>query len=95
MMSEHKKDDLQELRDVMATMSETVPQLINKLLQAYYSTENAANMARAIGAFYKGLVEAGIPENKALKMAQDYMISFEKMASSFKDGKPSFRDGKE
>ena len=91
-MSEHKKDDLQELRDVMATISETVPDLINKLMQAYYSPESATNMARAIGAFYKGLVEAGIPEDKALKMAQDYMISFDKLSSSFK---PSSNDQNE
>ncbi|MGI6706698.1 MAG: hypothetical protein ACOX6S_10825 [Clostridia bacterium] len=94
-MSEHKKDKLQEFRDVMSTMSGTVPQLINKIIQTYYSPENAANMARSIGAFYKELVEAGIPEGKALRMAQNYTISFEKMTSSFKGCNPSFKGGKE
>lgn len=83
-MNEH---EMNEFRAVLDTVAEKVPNIIKNLMISYYSPENAANMGRAIGTFYKELVAAGIPEDKAIKMAQDYMISFEKLSSEFKGGK--------
>lgn len=64
-----------DIGDILEAVSNTVPDLITKLLRTLYSEDSASEMGRAVGTLYKELVEAGIPKDAALKMTSDYMFS--------------------
>jgi hypothetical protein len=89
MEHEHeKRQDPEELRQILDVVSEKVPKLLNelsdsipKLLGAIrdtiYSQEAGKNMGKAIAVFYKELKEGGIPDELALKMTKDYAQSLD------------------
>jgi len=65
----------EELREILSTVSEMVPNLLRGLRDIVYSAEAAGNMAEAVATFYTKLVEAGIPKAEAMDMARGYMIN--------------------
>ncbi len=67
--------DIQDLGAILDTVSEKVPNLLREVLASLYSPQAGSDMGKAVGAFYKELVAAGIPSEEAIKMARDYMIS--------------------
>jgi hypothetical protein len=64
-----------DLRDVLAAVSDQVPGLLRGLRDVIYSKEAAENMADAVSTFYKKLVDAGIPKDEALDMARGYVLN--------------------
>jgi hypothetical protein len=87
------KDDVnipvKEISELVEMASNKVPELITKLLKTIYSPEAGANMGKAVGSLYKELVDSGIPQDVALKMASDYMLSLKdimKSANAFNEG---------
>ncbi|AUS98200.1 hypothetical protein CDQ84_09290 [Clostridium thermosuccinogenes] len=70
-MSDHVK----ELGEVLDAISEKAPILITKLMDTLYSAEAGKKMGQAVGSLYKELVDSGIPQEEALQMAKDYMLS--------------------
>ncbi len=80
-MSAERKD-AEELREVLDVVSERIPGLLRGLRDVLYSKEAAEGMADSVATFYKKLVEAGIPKEEALKMAQGYMINLRDLLSS-------------
>ena len=74
---------VKEIGEMLDEVSEKIPKLINGLMSSLYSAENGKNMGQAIAAFYKELIENGFPQEEALKLAKDYMISLKDTASNF------------
>jgi len=72
---EDRDSEIRELREVLDVVSEKVPGLLRGMRDILYSREAAENMADAVATFYKKLVEAGIPQEDALKMTRGYMIN--------------------
>ncbi|MDD4080352.1 MAG: hypothetical protein PHP02_02930 [Eubacteriales bacterium] len=72
--------DVNELRDVLDTVSERVPKLIKGLIGTLYSKEAGASMGQSVGAYYQELVASGIPQDAALEMAKSYAISIKDIA---------------
>jgi hypothetical protein len=70
---------VKEISEILDVVSSKVPSLISNLIKTVYSEEAAGNMGRAIGTLYKELVTSGIPQDVALKMATDYMVSMKDM----------------
>ncbi len=68
-------DDIEELKEVMETLNETVPDLISGIVKAIYNTEDSKNLAKSTANFYKELVDAGMDEDKAYKLTRDFMES--------------------
>jgi hypothetical protein len=64
-----------DLRDLLAAVSDQVPGLLRGLRDVIYSKEAAENMADAVSTFYKKLVDAGIPKDEALDMARGYVLN--------------------
>jgi len=64
-----------DLRELLAAVSDQVPGLLRGLRDVIYSKEAAENMADAVAAFYKKLVDAGIPKEEALDMARGYVVN--------------------
>jgi hypothetical protein len=44
-------------------------------MDTLYSAEAGKKMGQAVGSLYKELVDSGIPQEEALQMAKDYMLS--------------------
>jgi len=83
-MSENtiKSEDVNALNDVLEVVSDKIPKLISELLKTFYSEEAGSQMGKAVGSFYKELVNAGMPADEALEMAQDYMHTIKSLAST-------------
>lgn len=69
--------DAEELREVLDAVGDRVPKLIHELVSAVmttiYSREAGQQLGAAVGAFYKELVDSGIPQDEALAMSKDYI----------------------
>ena len=68
-------DDVEELKEVMETLNETVPDLLSGIVKAIYNTEDSKNLAKSTANFYKELVNAGMDEDKAYELTRDFMES--------------------
>jgi hypothetical protein len=72
-----------EIGELLEEVSNKVPKLINGLMDSLYSAEAGKKMGQAVGSLYKELLEAGIPQDEALKMAKDYMLSLKDVSGNF------------
>jgi hypothetical protein len=74
-----------EIGELLEVIAEKVPKLVTELLRSLYSEEAGSQMGKAVGNFYKALVESGIPAEDALKMATDYLETIKSIANNFKN----------
>lgn len=75
--------DAKEIGAILDEVSDKVPKLISGLMDTLYSAESGKNMGQAVGNLYKELLEAGFPQEEALKMAHDYMLSLKDISKGF------------
>ncbi|MFX1509512.1 MAG: hypothetical protein ACFFBR_04305 [Promethearchaeota archaeon] len=68
-----KSTDVEEVRDILEAVQETVPALISQLVQAIYSPEVAESIAESVGSLYQGLKKKGLPDELVLDMTRKYM----------------------
>ncbi len=68
--------DIEELKEVLGTVSEMVPSLIRGIVGSIFSAEAGRNMGAAAANFYKELKAAGMPEEVAVRMTEDYVKTF-------------------
>ncbi|MGI6201988.1 MAG: hypothetical protein ACOYID_01130 [Eubacteriales bacterium] len=73
---------VKEIGEMFDEISEKLPKLIKSLVDTLYSVESGQKMGQAVGSFYKELMDNGIPQEEALKMAKDYMLSIKDLTSS-------------
>ncbi|RJS76330.1 hypothetical protein CW712_02100 [Candidatus Bathyarchaeota archaeon] len=78
-------NDVEELHQVLKTVSEMVPNLIKGIMNSIFSAEAGKNMGAAAANFYKELKAAGIPEDVAVKMTQDYVKTFTDIGGIIKE----------
>jgi len=71
-----------EIAELLDTVSEKMPRMIKELLKSLYSQEAGSQMGKGVGAFYKELIQAGIPQEDALRMTQDYLNTVKSLATS-------------
>ncbi len=74
-MNMDDEDDIEELKEVMETLNETVPSLLSGIVEAIYNTEDSEKLAKSTANFYKELVDAGMDEDKAYELTRDFMES--------------------
>ncbi|MBA4543552.1 MULTISPECIES: hypothetical protein [Thermoactinomyces] len=90
--------EISEILEVMAkkapelleVVSNKVPEVFTKLFDILYSEDSAREMGKAIGSLYKELIDAGIPQDAALKMTSDYMFSLKDLVRNFSSGNKQF-----
>jgi len=75
-------NSVDDLRDLLSTVADQVPDLLRGLRDIIYSKEAAENMADAVSTFYTKLVEAGIPKDEALDMARGYVLNLRELLGS-------------
>lgn len=83
-MSEFKVESAKEIGEILDAVSDKVPKLISGIVSSLYSAEAGKNMGQAVGGLYKELLESGLPEDVAIEMAKNYMLSL-KDISKFVD----------
>lgn len=83
-MSEFKVESAKEIGEILDAVSDKVPKLISGIVSSLYSAEAGKNMGQAVGSLYKELLESGLPEDVAIEMAKNYMLSL-KDISKFVD----------
>ena len=74
---------VKEIGQLLDEVSSKVPTLISGLMNSIYSAEAGGKMGQSVGNFYKELIQSGIPEEEALKMARDYLLSIKDIAGIF------------
>lgn len=68
--------DIEKLKEVMSVISVEIPKLLDAISKTMYSPENAQKLGEQTAAFYTKLKEAGMSEEQAFKLTQDYMENF-------------------
>ncbi|MEM3700757.1 MAG: hypothetical protein QXL57_07840 [Candidatus Bathyarchaeia archaeon] len=79
-----REKDIEELKDVLSVVSREVPNLIKSILNSVFSEETGRDMGKAAAAFYKELKEAGVPEETAVKMTENYISVFTSLGDILK-----------
>jgi hypothetical protein len=74
-MSSDMVKDINDLKEVLALVTDKVPGILRGLRDVLYSKDAAANMGEAVATFYSKLVDAGIPKEQAMEMTRGYMIN--------------------
>lgn len=74
----------EEISAILAAVSKEVPGLVKGILDNFFSPEAAANVGKAVAAFYKNLKDGGIPEEQALAMTKDYLGTLTKWSEALK-----------
>ncbi len=70
-----KNSDAQNIADILDAVGDKIPTLIRNVTGSLYTREAGSTMGQAVGAYYKELMEAGIPAEAALEMTKDYSFS--------------------
>ncbi len=91
------KEDVEELREVLGVVSKEVPALVKGIIGSVFSEDAGRDMGKAAAAFYKELRAAGMPEETAVKMTENYMGTFTSLGDMLKhatSGKGEFKKEK-
>ncbi len=67
--------DPREIKEVMSVISETVPDLLEKITKIIYDAQEGEKMGKAVAAFYSALVESGMSNEQAYALTKEYMSS--------------------
>lgn len=62
-----------ELRGIFKVLGEEVPGLLEKLTKILYGVKESEDFGKAVGNFYKALKEAGMSNEQAFELTQEYM----------------------
>lgn len=82
-MAETGREEVQVLREVMSALKETaipvlremvslLPNLLQQVHAVFYNEENARRLGQSIGAYYRSLKEAGLPEEMCQQLTLKY-----------------------
>jgi hypothetical protein len=80
----HEMPKPEEISAILAVVSKEIPNLVKGILEAFFSPGSAADIGKAVAAFYKNLKEGGIPEEQALSMTRDYLGTITKWSEALK-----------
>jgi hypothetical protein len=88
-MSEEKErrkreEDVEDLKEVLGVVSKEIPSLIKAIIGSVFSEEAGKDMGKAAAAFYKELKDAGMPEETAVKMTENYISVFTSLGDILK-----------
>ncbi|AIF69751.1 hypothetical protein PAP_06780 [Palaeococcus pacificus DY20341] len=82
MGEKESKEDVEELKEVLGTVSEYLPTImdsifnpIKDLLNDIYDPDKAEKLGKNVATFYKELVAAGMDPDKAFELTKEYMDS--------------------
>jgi len=65
--------DAEQVKEILAVVSEKVPALLNSLADVLYGKEQGAKYGQAVSEFYKSLKDAGMTDEQAYELTKQYM----------------------
>lgn len=68
-------EDAEEIKKILDVVSEKIPKLIESLTDILYGEKESAKYGKAVATFYKELVDAGLTNEQAYELTQQYMSS--------------------
>ncbi len=68
--------DMEKLKEVMAVMSTEIPKLLDSISKTMFSADNAAKLGEQTAEFYKKLKDAGMTDEQAFKLTEEFMANF-------------------
>jgi len=80
----HEMPKPEEISALLASVSKELPGLVKGILDTFFSPQAAADIGKAVAAFYKNLKEGGIPEEQALAMTKEYLGTLTKWSEALK-----------
>jgi hypothetical protein len=88
-----KQPDVEEISEILNVVSKEVPGLIKGIIASVFSEQAGREMGKAAAAFYKELKDAGMPEETAVKMTENYISVFTSLSDLLKGigGKGTFK----
>jgi hypothetical protein len=69
----HQIPTEEELRGIFKVLGEEVPGLLEKLTKILYGVKESEDFGKAVGNFYKALKDAGMSNEQAFQLTQEYM----------------------
>jgi len=79
-----KEKDVEEIKEVLSVVSKEIPNLLKSIIGSVFSEEAGRDMGKAAAAFYKELKEAGMPEETAVRMTENYISVFTSLSDVMK-----------
>lgn len=76
---------VKEIGELMDMMSSKLPGLLREVQNIIFSEEGATTMSKAVGIFYKNLIEAGMDKSDAMYLTQEYMSTLKALSSQVKN----------
>lgn len=80
-IEEKEVSDVEEMEQLLKVVSSEVPRLLTnifkplkEILDEFYSPESVRMRAEAFVAFYKTLVENGVPKDEAIRLAKTQIL---------------------
>ena len=90
MNHDHEIPDAEKIKEILETVSEGIPKILESVSKALYGSENTEKLGKTVAQFYKELIEAGMTQEQAFRLTRDYMSNFSlggMLASAFKAGR--------
>jgi hypothetical protein len=78
------ESEAEEVKEILSVVSKEVPALVKGILGSVFSEEAGRDLGKAAAAFYKELKSAGLPDEVAVKMTEDYMATFTSLGDLLK-----------
>ncbi len=72
-MATETQDSAQELQSVLQVVGVHLPALLRQVRESLFSEDAGRDMGKAVAAFYKELMDAGVPTEHALTLTQGYL----------------------
>ncbi len=83
----HKKSDAENIREILEAVGDRVPRMMKGIMSSIYTPEVGASMGQSVGAYYKELIAAGLPQEAALQMTRDFAFNTKSMMGGMGGGK--------
>ena len=71
----------EEVKEIIDTVSDKIPKLLESLSDVLYSKENAEKYGDAVAHFYKSLIDAGMTPEQAFELTEKYMSSLSPLSA--------------
>lgn len=95
MTNKNDMPDAKQLKEILGTISEEIPKILEAVSKGLYGSENTEKFGKTVAQFYKELLDAGMTQEQAYKLTKEYMSNFSlggMIASAFKAGRKDDED---
>jgi hypothetical protein len=73
MSKNNEMPDPEELKQMFKVLSESVPELLDKITKVLYDAQGGEKFGSSVAAFFKTLKDAGMSNEQAFQLTKEYM----------------------